>query len=100
MSMLIKNGTICMASDIYQGDIRIQDGKIAEIGVSLPAQDSDTVIDASGQYVLPGGIDPHTHIGHPDYVDSFESGTKAAAAGGITSIGCYLEPPSHGRNLV
>lgn len=100
MSMLIKNGTICTASDIYQGDIRIQDGKIVEIGVSLPAQDSDTVIDASGQYVLPGGIDPHTHIGHPDYVDSFESGTKAAAAGGITSIGCYLEPPSHGRNLV
>ncbi|MEX2272246.1 MAG: dihydropyrimidinase [Vicinamibacterales bacterium] len=89
MSLLIKNGTILNASDIYRGDIFIERDVITTIGTSLTMQ-ADRVIDAAGRYVLPGGIDVHTHLDMPfggtTSADDFESGTIAAAFGGTTSI--------------
>ena len=90
MRTLIKNGTIVTAIDQYSGDVLIEDEKIALIGRSLADIHADTVIDAAGKYVLPGGIDVHTHLDMPfggtTSADDFESGTTAAAFGGTTSI--------------
>src|SRR5262245_28464319 len=86
---LIKNGTIVTAVDQYKGDVLIEGEKIALIGTSLDMQ-ADKTIDAAGKYVLPGGIDVHTHLDMPfggtTSGDDFETGTKAAAFGGTTSI--------------
>ncbi len=92
---LVRNGTIVTASDRYDADIYIDHGTIALIGqgLSVPA---DTVVDASGLLVLPGGIDAHTHLDMPagDIVttDDFENGTKAAAFGGTTTIIDFATP--------
>jgi dihydropyrimidinase len=89
MRTLIKNGTVVTASDQYGGDVLLEDEKIAVIGTTLDLH-ADTIIDASGKFVLPGGIDVHTHLDMPfggtTSVDDFESGTRAAAFGGTTSI--------------
>src|SRR3989449_6733202 len=89
MRTLIKNGTIVTASDQYKGDVLIEDEKITVIGTSLDMP-ADKVIDASGKYVLPGGIDVHTHLDMPfggaTSADDFETGTIAAAFGGTTTI--------------
>jgi dihydropyrimidinase len=89
MSLLIKNGTIVTASDQYVGDVFIEGEKITTIGTAL-AMPADRVIDATGKYVLPGGIDVHTHMDMPfggtTSADDFESGTIAAAFGGTTTI--------------
>jgi dihydropyrimidinase len=92
MRILIKNGTIVTAVDQYTGDVLVEDEKIAVIGTSLdiPAANLDKVIDATGKYVLPGGIDVHTHMDMPfggaTSADDFETGTRAAAFGGTTTI--------------
>jgi dihydropyrimidinase len=86
---LVRNGTVVTAADRYQADVYIDRGAITLIGqgLNLPA---DTVIDASGQLVLPGGIDVHTHLDMPfggtTSADDFESGTIAAAHGGTTTL--------------
>jgi dihydropyrimidinase len=89
MSLLIKNGTIVTASDQYVGDVFIEGEKITTIGTAL-TMPADRVIDATGKYVLPGGIDVHTHMDMPfggtTSADDFESGTIAAAFGGTTTI--------------
>jgi dihydropyrimidinase len=89
MRTLIKNGTVVTATDQYKGDVLVEDEKIAVIGMSLDVQ-ADTVIDAAGKYVLPGGIDVHTHLDMPfggaTSADDFETGTRAAAFGGTTTI--------------
>jgi dihydropyrimidinase len=89
MTLLVKNGTIVTASDLYRGDVFVDGETIAMIGSSL-AIAADRVIDATGKYVLPGGIDVHTHLDMPfggtRSADDFESGTKAAAHGGTTTI--------------
>src|SRR5882762_6471848 len=89
MRTLIKSGTVVTASDQYRGDVLIEDEKVALIGTAIDVQ-TDKVIDASGKYVLPGGIDVHTHLDMPfggtRSADDFESGTIAAAFGGTTSI--------------
>jgi dihydropyrimidinase len=89
MRTLIKNGTVVTATDHYQGDILVDDDRIALIGTSLDVP-SDKVIDAGGRYVLPGGVDVHTHLDMPfggtTSADDFESGTTAAAFGGTTAI--------------
>ena len=92
MRTLIKNGTIVTAVDQYKGDVLVEDEKIAVIGMTLdiPAANVDKVIDAAGKYVLPGGIDVHTHMDMPfggaTSADDFETGTRAAAFGGTTTI--------------
>ncbi|MEH7106508.1 dihydropyrimidinase [Bacillus sp. JJ1764] len=89
MKKLIKNGTIITATDTFQGELLIEDGKIAQIGAQLSAIGAE-VIDAKGCLVFPGGIDPHTHLDMPFggtvTKDDFETGTIAAAFGGTTSI--------------
>jgi dihydropyrimidinase len=92
MRTLIKNGTIVTAVDQYKGDVLVEGEKIAVIGMALdiPAANVDKVIDATGKYVLPGGIDVHTHMDMPfggaTSADDFETGTRAAAFGGTTTI--------------
>ena len=89
MSVLIKNGHIVTAGENYVADIMVDDGKIKTIGTDLIA-DADKTIDATGKYVIPGGIDPHTHLDFPFAgtvtSDDFYSGTLAAAFGGTTTI--------------
>jgi dihydropyrimidinase len=89
MSVLIKGGRIVTASDDYVGDVYIDNGTISLIGESLD-QPADKVIDAAGKYVIPGAIDPHTHIemffGGTTTCDDFTSGTVAAAFGGTTTL--------------
>lgn len=89
MKKIIRNGTIVTAKDTYEADILIEEGKIAAIGNNLEIMDTE-IIDASGYYIFPGGIDPHTHLDMPFggtiTKDDFESGTIAAAFGGTTTI--------------
>ncbi|CAH1203632.1 D-hydantoinase [Paenibacillus allorhizoplanae] len=89
MAKLIKNGTIVTATDHYQGDILIEDGIITGIGLNLTHEGAE-IVDATGKYVFPGGIDPHTHLDMPFggtvTADDFETGTIAAAFGGTTTV--------------
>ncbi|MCL4455554.1 MAG: amidohydrolase family protein, partial [Deinococcus sp.] len=64
MSTVIKNGTVVTASDIFKADVKIDQGKVSAIGNGL-AEKGDKVIDARGKYLLPGGIDVHTHLDMP-----------------------------------
>jgi dihydropyrimidinase len=89
MSTLIRDGTIATASDVFRGDILIEEGKIKKIGTAISGA-YDTVIDASGKLVIPGGVDVHTHFnlhtGSTIASDDFYTGTVAAACGGTTTI--------------
>lgn len=89
MSLLIKNGIIVTASDTYKGDIFIKNGIIEKIGSNI-TDGADEVINAEGKYVIPGGVDIHTHfnlhVGNNIANDDFYSGTIAAACGGTTTI--------------
>lgn len=89
MSKLIKNGTVVTAVDQYQADVLIENGIITQIGLNLSKEGAE-IVDASGHYVFPGGIDPHTHLDMPFggtvTADDFETGTRAAAFGGTTTI--------------
>ncbi|MCZ6694195.1 MAG: dihydropyrimidinase [Bacteroidetes bacterium] len=89
MSLLIKNGRVITAVDDYHADIFIEKDTISVIGKSL-SMAADQTIDAKGKLVIPGGIDPHTHLDMPFggtvSADDFESGTRAAAHGGTTTL--------------
>jgi len=93
MTTVIKNGTIVTADLTYKADVLIEGGRIAAIG---PGLTGDTVLDATGCYVMPGGIDPHTHLEMPFMgtysADDFESGTRAALAGGTTMVVDFALP--------
>ncbi len=97
--LVIKNGTIITAGDKFKADLAIKDGKIVEIASSI---DSDNIYDASGKILIPGGIDVHTHLDMPFggtfSSDDFQTGTKAAAIGGTTSIIDYAVQPQ-GKSL-
>ena len=100
--MLIKNGLIATASDLFTGDIYIKDGIIKEIGTNLNIEDEE-IIDAEGNYVIPGGIDVHTHfhldVGIAVSSDDFRTGTIAAACGGTTSIIDHIGQGPKGQTL-
>src|SRR4029077_10163636 len=87
---IITNGHVVTASDTYASDVAISNGKIVAVGQSLPLENARCVIDAAGKYVLPGGIDVHTHLDMPfggtTSSDDFETGTRAAAFGGTTTL--------------
>ncbi len=91
MSILIKGGRIVTAADDYVADIYVEDETVTLIGESLD-QPADKVIEASGKYVLPGGVDPHTHLDMPFggtvTIDDVESGQISAAFGGTT---CHVD---------
>ena len=89
MKKVIKGGKVATATDVFEADLLIEDGVITQIAKKIDVADAE-VIDASGKYVMPGGIDPHTHLDMPfnNTVtdDDWESGTIAAAFGGTTTI--------------
>ena len=89
MSVLIKNGRVITAVDDYLADIFIKNEIVTLIGENLEIE-ADQVIDASGKYLFPGGLDPHTHLDMPfggtTSADDFETGTLAAAHGGTTTL--------------
>ena len=87
---LIKGGTVVTATEIMEADVLIDDGKVVALLGREHSADADEQIDASGKYVMPGGIDVHTHMelpfGGTFAADTFETGTRAAAWGGTTAI--------------
>ncbi len=91
MSVLIKGGRVITAADDFVGDIFVEGERVTLIGESLSVE-ADRVLDASGKYVLPGCVDPHTHLDMPfggtTTIDDFESGHRAAAFGGTT---CHVD---------
>jgi len=89
MKKLIRGGTVVTSSDTYQADVLVHGSQVEAIGAELDAPDAE-VVEAAGCYVMPGGIDPHTHLDMPFggtvTADNFFTGTRAAAFGGTTSI--------------
>lgn len=91
--LVVRNGLLITTSGRVQGDLRIRNGAIAEIGRNLTAPGGTREVDATGKIVLPGGIDPHTHLLEaPDRKgdDDYTSASRAALAGGITTIGNFI----------
>jgi len=101
--IFIKNGTIVNASETTQADVLIKNKSIALIGKNIPKPLSAHVIDASGKYIIPGGIDPHVHLDLPtpagNSSDDFYTGSKAAFAGGTTTFIDFVTP-SRGESLI
>lgn len=94
MDLIIRNGTVVTASDMYQADVGIEAGKVKHIGQGLGPAAKE--IDAKGKYLFPGGVDVHTHVDvtlmGQRTADDFYSGTVAAACGGVTTIVDYAFP--------
>jgi dihydropyrimidinase len=100
MSKVIKNGTIVTADRSWKADVLVKHDRIVGIGPDLHG---DHELDATGCFVMPGGIDPHTHLEMPFMgtysADDFESGTRAAASGGTTTVVDFCLP-SPGQSLL
>lgn len=96
MSILIKGGTVVTAEQTIRADVYCADGKIKQVGDKLDVPTGAEIIDAGGQYVMPGGIDPHTHMQLPFMgtvaSEDFYTGTAAGLAGGTTSIIDFVIP--------
>jgi len=91
MGLLLKNGTIVTDTDTFDKDIFVEDGLISQIGKDLDIDENiNTVVDLKGKYIMPGGVDVHTHfnldVGIAIAKDDFYTGTIAAACGGTTTI--------------
>ena len=95
-AVLIRGGTVVNADRAFRADVLCQDGRIVAVAEGLSAPEGATVVDAGGQYVMPGGIDPHTHMQLPFMgtvtMDDFFTGTAAGLAGGTTSIIDFVIP--------
>jgi dihydropyrimidinase len=100
MSLVIRNGTVVTADLTFKADVRIEGEVITEIGPDLKGGKE---LDATGCYVMPGGIDPHTHLEMPFMgtysADDFDSGTRAALAGGTTMVVDFILP-GQGQDLM
>ena len=103
MSTIIRGGTVVNADRAFKADVYCKDGKIVAVGPDLEAPAGAKVIDAGGQYVMPGGIDPHTHMNLPFMgtvtQDDFFTGTAAGLAGGTTTIIDFVIPAPK-QNLI
>jgi dihydroorotase len=97
--LLIQNATLVLPDRVVEGDLRVSGGSISTIaaGGGLDPINEETVIDATGLHLLPGAIDPHVHFREPGHTDKedLESGSRAAAAGGVTS---FLDMPNNSPN--
>jgi dihydropyrimidinase len=95
-TLLIRGGTVVNADCQTRADVLCVDGKITAVGADLEAPAGTMIVDAGGQYVMPGGIDPHTHMQLPFMgtvtMDDFFTGTAAGLAGGTTSIIDFVIP--------
>jgi len=94
--LVLRGGTIATAAGRFEADLAVAGGRIAQVGGAMGGRRE---IDARGKLVLPGGVDPHVHLSHPEppgdgpaWCDDFSSGTRAAAAGGITTVGNMTFP--------
>ena len=100
MTKVIKNGTVVTADRTWKADVLIDGEKIAQVGENLSG---DETVDATDAYVIPGGIDPHTHFQMPfmgtEAAETFESGTWAAATGGTTMLVDFVLPGEDGSLL-
>src|SRR6201996_3236159 len=89
-TVLIQNGTVVNADSTVRADVLISGGTIKEVRPNIPPNSANTIVDATGLLLLPGGIDAHTHLDMPfggtNSADDFETGTRAAAIGGTTTI--------------
>ena len=96
MSVLIKGGTVVTAEQMFRADVLCENGRIKAVGEKLEAPSGAKVVDAGGQLVMPGGIDPHTHMQLPFMgtvaSEDFFTGTAAALAGGTTMIIDFVIP--------
>jgi dihydropyrimidinase len=96
MTVLIRGGTVVNADRAFRADVLCNGDKIVAVGENLEAPAGSTVVDAGGQYVMPGGIDTHTHMQLPFMgtvtADDFYTGTAAALAGGTTTIMDFVIP--------
>lgn len=86
---VVKGGTLVTAEELIDATLAIRDGTVAAILDPVESVEADTVVDATGKHVIPGGVDPHVHMMDPGDTEreDFPTGTGAAAAGGITTIG-------------
>ena len=96
MGVIIKGGTAVTAEQSFKADVYCEDGRIAEVGLDLDTPAGAEVVDAGGQFVMPGGIDPHTHMQLPFMgtvaSEDFYTGTAAGLAGGTTCIIDFVIP--------
>ncbi len=96
MGVIIKGGTVVTAEQSFKADVYCEDGRIAQVGLDLDTPTGVEVIDAGGQFVMPGGIDPHTHMQLPFMgtvaSEDFYTGTAAGLAGGTTCIIDFVIP--------
>ncbi len=103
MSLFVKGGTVVTADREFTADVICEDGIITAVGPGLDAPTGAEIVEAGGCYVMPGGIDPHTHMQLPFMgtvaSEDFETGTKAALAGGTTMIIDFVIP-SPQENLI
>ncbi|MFI3313429.1 MAG: dihydropyrimidinase [Eubacteriales bacterium] len=103
MAMVIKNGTICTATEQFKADVAVENGKIVEVAANLDVSKFETVVDATGKLVLPGAIDGHTHLAMPFggtiSSDDYFAGTRAAACGGTTTVFDFVLQ-DFGENMV
>ncbi|MDE0976508.1 MAG: dihydropyrimidinase [Arenicellales bacterium] len=96
MGVIIKGGTAVTAEQSFKADVYCEDGRIAQVGLDLDTPTGAEVVDAGGQFVMPGGIDPHTHMQLPFMgtvaSEDFYTGTAAGLAGGTTCIIDFVIP--------
>ena len=96
MGVIIKGGTVVTAEQSFKADVYCEDGRIAQVGLDLDTPTGVEVIDAGGQFVMPGGIDPHTHMQLPFMgtvaSEDFYTGTAAGLAGGTTCLIDFVIP--------
>ncbi|MGQ4915745.1 MAG: dihydroorotase [Candidatus Asgardarchaeia archaeon] len=92
VDLVIKNGKLLIDGEVTSGGIAVENGKIVSIAKDVNLPNADNVIDAKENLILPGVIDGHVHVLIPPYLkENFETGTRAAAVGGVTTI---VEMPS------